>query len=283
MITRRCAQRQFLLRPDDETNNMFTYCLGEAAARFGIEVIVPSAMSNHYHNVVFDRRGTVNEFTEHFNKMTAKTGNAMRGRWENFWSSEQICVVRLMEREDVMNALVYAATNPVKDGLVERVQDWPGVNGLAALLEQRPMHATRPLHFFSPTGKMPKEVDLHLVVPPELGDTDDVLDELRMKVAAYEQLMAAKRRRSGSRVLGRRAVLRQSWRQYPSSDAPRRKLRPRIAARNKHVRIDAFAAYQAFLSAYDEARRRWKALDPIPFPVGTYWLKRHMCVPIATA
>lgn len=34
MITRRCTQRQFLLRPDRETNNNFLYCLAEAAARF---------------------------------------------------------------------------------------------------------------------------------------------------------------------------------------------------------------------------------------------------------
>jgi len=27
LVTRRCVQRQFLLRPDAETNNAFTYCL----------------------------------------------------------------------------------------------------------------------------------------------------------------------------------------------------------------------------------------------------------------
>ena len=31
MVTRRCTQRQFLLRPDAETNNAFLYCLGVAA------------------------------------------------------------------------------------------------------------------------------------------------------------------------------------------------------------------------------------------------------------
>jgi REP element-mobilizing transposase RayT len=282
MITRRCTQRQFLLRPDPVINNAFTYCLGEAAARFRLDVILPSTMSNHYHNVVFDRHGTVNEFTEHFNKMTAKCGNAIRGRWENFWSSEQVCVVRLMEPADVMRALVYAATNPIKAGLVDRVEDWPGVNGLSALLEQRPMHAKRPAHFFSRTGKMPKEISLALVIPPELGKTEDVLDELRIKVAAFEQNMAAKRRRTGKRVLGRAAILGQSWRAHPSSKAPRRKLRPRYAAKNPEVRIEAFARYAEFLAAYDEARRRWNARDPIPFPIGTYWLRRHMSVPIAT-
>src|ERR1700759_5869300 len=40
MITRRCSQRQFLLRPDRETNNAFTYCLIEAALRCHVEVLL---------------------------------------------------------------------------------------------------------------------------------------------------------------------------------------------------------------------------------------------------
>jgi REP element-mobilizing transposase RayT len=48
MVTRRCTQRQFLLRPDKETNNAFIYCLAEAAQRFGIDVLLPCAMANHH-------------------------------------------------------------------------------------------------------------------------------------------------------------------------------------------------------------------------------------------
>src|SRR6266496_2947312 len=33
-VTRRCTQRQFLLRPDEITNQAFSYCLGEASQRF---------------------------------------------------------------------------------------------------------------------------------------------------------------------------------------------------------------------------------------------------------
>ena len=49
MITRRCTQRQFLMRPDRETNNAFIYCLAVAAERFGIRVLFTAAMSNHHH------------------------------------------------------------------------------------------------------------------------------------------------------------------------------------------------------------------------------------------
>jgi len=48
MVTRRCTQRLFLLRPDEATNNAFLYCLAEAAQRFDIDVLLPCAMSNHH-------------------------------------------------------------------------------------------------------------------------------------------------------------------------------------------------------------------------------------------
>jgi hypothetical protein len=58
--------RQFLLRPDGPTNNAFLYCLIDAASRCEIDVLLPCAMSNHYHVVIYDRAGRYSEFIEHF-------------------------------------------------------------------------------------------------------------------------------------------------------------------------------------------------------------------------
>lgn len=87
MITRRCTQRQFLMRPDEETNNAFIYCLAVAAQRYGIRVIFTTAMSNHHHTGIEDPNGNYPAFLEHFHKLFAKCQNALRGRWENFWST----------------------------------------------------------------------------------------------------------------------------------------------------------------------------------------------------
>jgi hypothetical protein len=239
-------------------------------------------MSNHYHAVVFDRFGRYPEFTEHFHKMFARSQNALRGRWENFWSSEQVCVVQLVGREDVMDKLVYTAANPVKDYLVDRIHHWPGVNGLHQLLTGRPLRATRPAHFFRPDGMMPTAVEMRLAIPPELGSELEVLDDLRRRVAVLEASMAAERQRTGQRVSGRRAVQQQSWRGYPTSIEPRRNLRPRVAARSKWSRIEALLRNRAFLRAYAAARDDWRAGVPVMFPAGTYWLRRFANVPTDT-
>jgi len=280
-ITRRCTQRQFLLRPDAATNNAFLYCLGEAAHRYAIEVILPSVMSNHHHTVVFDRHGNINEFVEHLHKMFAKCQNALRGRWENLWATEPVCKLRLVEPRDVLAKIIYAATNPVKDFLVDTVAHWPGVNGLHALLGDRPMHADRPAHFFRDHGVMPARITLHLVIPPELGDPDDIRRALRERVEKIENHFKALRARTGRRILGRQRVLRQSWRDSPTTAEPRRNLRPRVAAKNTWARIEALQRDHEFVSAYQTARVDWLAGRAAVFPPGTYWLRRFANVTVA--
>ncbi|MEQ1737040.1 MAG: hypothetical protein ABL886_11635 [Rhodoglobus sp.] len=215
--------------------------------------------------------------------MVARAVNALRGRWENLWSSEPPCLVRLVTVEDVLDKVVYAATNPVKDHLVERVHHWPGVNGLSDLLNERTITVRRPRYFFAEDGVMPEEVTLELGFPPELGDPDRLREAVRRRVADVEETVRAERCRTGGHVLGRRGVLHQSWRDCPASVAARRGLRPRIAARNKWARIEALQRDHAFQVAYHEARLAWLAGQPAIFPPGTYWLRRFAAVPVAAA
>jgi REP element-mobilizing transposase RayT len=280
LLTRRCTQRLFLLRPDEATNNAFLYCLIEAALYCEINLLLACAMSNHYHTVVFDPHGRLPEFLQRFHSLLAKCINTHRGRWENVWSSEAPSKVRLEELEDLLDKLTYTATNPVKDGLVEEVHHWPGVNTLAALLNGKTLRATKP-DFFRDNGNMPDEVELVLTLPPEAGDPDELKRLLRERVAAVEAEQAAIRARTGRRVLGRRRVLRQSWRDCPTSHEPRRGLRPRIACKNKWARIEALQRNKQFVAEYRLARRAWLAGTPIPFPPGTYWLRRFVGVPVA--
>jgi len=272
-VTRTCTQRQFLLRPDAATNNAFAYCLAEAAQRFKIDVVLSQMMSNHHHTMLYDPHGNEVEFREHFHKMMAKSQNALRGRWENLWSSEETCVVD-MEPEDVLDKLVYIATNPVKDGLVERVRHWPGPKFVRALLTGKPITARRPRHFFRKDGVMRPEVELVMKVPDHVPNKPAFLRELRRRIKAVEDEYARERQRAGRGVVGRQGIEDQSWRDSPTSERPHRKLRPRVAARSTSLRIDKLEAYREWLASYRAAREGWRAGKPVEFPFGTYWLKR---------
>lgn len=261
------------MRPDPETNNAFKYCLADAAHRTEMAIILPMAEANHHHTDIFDPHGRVPDFMEHFHKMFARSQNVLRGREENFWSTQEPCVVRLLDRDAVIRSLIYVASNPVKDGLVERAHHWPGVNGYVNLLSGQPLRARRPLHFFRRDGKMPESLELQLTIPEQLGRREDVIAEVREGVEAVERAAAEERRRTGSRVLGRKTVLQQSWSATPRSTKPRpkSKLRPRFAGARQALMAAVFA-YRVFLDAYRDARRCLLARLPAVFPVGTYRL-----------
>jgi putative transposase len=284
MITRRCTQRTFLLRPDAETNNAFIYCLGVAAKRTGVKVMFFLAMSNHYHAGIIDKAGRLPEFLETFHKFMAKHQNALRRRWENFWASEQTSVVELIEPNDVIEKMIYTLTNPVKAQLVERADQWPGATSLRANLRGSVVHAHRPARFFRKEGPLPDTVTILLARPPDFGETpqSEFARHLSERITMVEADAARERSSSARRIVGRGTVRRQDWRERPQTAEVHGGLDPRVAAHNKWRRVEALRRNRTFIDAYRAARDLWLKGTSIIFPPGTYWLRRFggvACVP----
>ena len=127
MITRRCSERRFWLRPCPLINQVVLYCLAVAAERYGMVVHAVCFMSNHYHAVVTDVWGNRPEFCRWFHEFTSKCVNVIHGRWENMWAAEPTSVVALVDEEAQLAKTVYTLTNPVDAGLVPSGDLRPGV------------------------------------------------------------------------------------------------------------------------------------------------------------
>ncbi len=287
MITRRCSERRYLLRPTPEGNNAFIYCLAVAAQKYGVKVIFTATMSNHHHTGIVDVDGNLPQFLAHFHKLVAKHQNALHGRWESMWASTQTSAVELVQAEDVFAKMVYALVNPVADHIVEKVHHWPGVNSLAATLADRPLTATRPRTFFRPDGDMPEEVSLQLHLPNSLTGPCRAQFAARLvaSIEAAEKTAAANRAATGRSIIGRGVVRRQHWNESPRTREPRRRLSPRVACRDTWRRIEALARNKAWLDAYRQARALFIAGKKACFPAGTFWLPRvagAICEPFAT-
>ena len=112
LITRRCSERRFFLRPDPETNNAFLYCLGLAALRTDVQIPFAVAMSNHYHAGLHDPRGEFPRFTECFHGLLTRHLNTRIERWENFWSGSAPSDVTLVEPKNVLDKMICAYPNP---------------------------------------------------------------------------------------------------------------------------------------------------------------------------
>jgi putative transposase len=285
LVTRRCTQRQFLLRPDRETNNAFVYCLAYAALKAEVSVVAFVASSNHYHAVITDPHGQIPKFLELFHKLLAKHQNALRRRWENMWSSQQTSLVQLAGPDDVLAKIVYTLANPVKDHLVERAHHWPGASSLSATLSLRPLRARRPTRFFDATGSMPGHLELQCVRAPGFQhlSLEAYQHQLKDLIRGEEAAAAKERKRTNRRILGRKRVLAQPPNSCPDSDVPRRVLSPRLAARASAARIAALKTLKAFRAAYAAARELWLAGAEVLFPEGTWWLRRFASAPCSTA
>jgi putative transposase len=275
LLTRRCTQRQFLLKPSPLNNAIFLYCLALAAEKTGVLIHAVCVMSNHWHAVLSDPMGRIPEFMEHLHKYVAKCVNASLGRWENLWASEQPSLVRLVDDEDVLKRLVYTLTNPVEAFLVEHGAQWPGLHTSPEQLLQGPLAAARPAVFFRENGPTPAVATLKISRPAIFTDLDDAafVEKLRAAIAQREQELHDEARRRGIRFLGVQRVRAQRHSDTPQSIAPRRNLKPRVAAANKWRRIEALRRLKEFVQAYRAAWEQWKrGVRDVLFPVGTYAL-----------
>jgi REP element-mobilizing transposase RayT len=288
LISRRCTQRQYLLRPDPRVEQIYLYCLGEAAERFGVTLHAWIAMSNHQHLVIRDNRGNFPDFLAHLHKMIAKALNAHWGRWENFWATEQPNAVYLVESADRLDKLVYLLANPVIDHLVERVADWPGASSLRLTLTNGTRTVRRPRGFFRDDGPMPDEVTLRAQRPAgfEALEAKEWRDRISSELRKAEQAAAAQRGQNKTRVLGRKNVLRASHTDRPSTVEPRRGLRPCVACQSVERRKHELGVLMSFRRAYRQARVRWIAGHRrVVFPCGTFRLRtfRVRCARATTA
>jgi len=275
MFTRRCAERRFFLRPSKETNDALVYCFAVAVERYELDVYWLSVLSDHYHDGLRDKLGNYPEFLRYLHGLVARCLNVHLGRWENFWSTEQSGALHLADGEAKFDKMVYSLTNPTKDHLVDKVANWPGFNSLSYQLSGKPVVVQRPKWFFDEDGSMPEKVELHFKRPPEFAhlSQEEWADKLRAAVAEQEQKAAAERQEAGTRIVGRKAILRSSPYSCPKSITERRGLKPRVATRDKWRRIELLQRKKDFQERYREAyeQRRAGELDVL-FPHGSYKL-----------
>jgi len=284
LITRRCTQRQFLLRPCSRTNDILLYCLARAAALYGVELHAYCFLSNHYHLVLTDPRARLPEFMRYLNEHTARALNALHGRWEALWASGTYSAVRLATLDDVVEKVAYTLANPVAAGLVERGERWPGLwshprnVGRAAVIVGRPEGG-----FFRPNGPTPEYCELALVLPSAAETLQGYVEAVQVALRHHEDAAVRDARGRSHRFLGRSGVLAQCPTDSPSVPEPRRDLNPRVAARDRWRRIEALTRLRSFVDAYRTAREALLAgLANVLFPTGTYWLRvyqRVACAP----
>src|SRR5574338_1149436 len=202
LVTRRCTQRQLLLRPSKAVNSLFLYVLAVAARRFGVRVHAFCVLSNHYHLVVTDPDARLPAFGQYLDSLVARAMNASLGRWESFWAPSSYSAVALATPDDILDKAAYVLANPVAAGLVRRGRDWPGLWSAPDQVGADPVVAMRPSGFFRADGYMPARVELELTPPPGFDSPEEFRARLSEALAQLEERVKAEATSKGLRFIG---------------------------------------------------------------------------------
>ena len=274
LITRRCYQRTFRLRPCAQTNRIFAYCLALAMQKTGVVLHAACVMSNHHHLVVTDPHGLLPDFLRELHRLTAKAMNAAQGEWENLWAAEPCNVVRLITDDDVEEKIAYVIANPVTAGLVKHPDEWPGF----AAWGERTITTQRPAPYFREGGACPDVLRLELCKPVPRRFPSRREGEWRDRIGrAIAEAVANARhaiKRKGGAFLGRAAILASSFVRRARSYEQKRGVVPTFAARRRSVRERLIRIERRFRADYRSALEQWRAgVRDIVFPFGTWAMR----------
>jgi REP element-mobilizing transposase RayT len=279
LVTRRCAQREFLLKPSALTTAVFKFVLAVAAKRHGIVLHAACVMSDHYHLVLTDPRADLPRFNQLLDGVVARALNASYGRSESFWAPSSYSAVTLVSPEDVLDKIVYTLANPVSAGLVARGEEWPGLWSAPERVGTAGEIVQRPARFFSKKGTMPERELLTFAVPRGFASKEAFRAEVAARLAAREREKAEELASRGERVQGVHRVLRQRHTDRARSYEQRGGLKPQVASRDRWKRIEALGRRVEFLQAYRDALEKLRGgYRDVVFPPGTYQLRVHLCM-----
>lgn len=274
LVTRRCLERRFFLRPSPRTNATLGYLLAAAAARHGILLHAFCALSNHLHLVLTDPAGTLPAFKRDLDGLVARAINAQLGRRDHFWCQGSYSAVALEDDAAVLEKIVYVLANPVAAGLVRHADDWPGLWSDPHLVGRSSAPTRRPTGFFREHGPLPGEAPLQLHLPPGVASVIEFLAAVTPLLREAEDRAAAALAAAGRSFSGAARVLAQHPTARPPSQDPRPSLRPRFATRNAERRIAAVDRLRRFLLGHAEALAAWReGRRDFVFPAGTYLMR----------
>jgi REP element-mobilizing transposase RayT len=272
-VTSRCFQGRLLLRPSAEVNEVVGGVLARAVEHSGgsIRLHAFTFASNHFHLLVWARGAALASFMQYLRaNLSRKVGRLVDWRggfWERRYSAEPV-----LDDAALIGRLRYVLAHGVKEGLVEKSAEWPGLTCLPQLLGP----ARRAFQWFNWTKRWSKRgsedmggaqgrfaqewaepVELEVEPLPcwkGLGE-----EERERAVRGLLGDVEAEARAQGKPVLGAQAV--RSQHPHTRPERLKRSPRPLGHASTGQALKELREQCRAFIAAFREAAERWRRGD----------------------
>jgi hypothetical protein len=241
-----------------------------------------SFLSGHYHMLLMvEDAEQLSAFMEYVNSNVAReVGREVDWR-EKFWGDRYHAIAVSAEPAAQEERYWYLLSQEVKEGLVEKVREWPGIHVARAVLDGERLQG----YWFNRTkegiahrrGETPGELEFaeeeEVVLSPLPCWRDWSEARIRARVAEMveeiEKEAAADRRGRGVPPLGPMAVLEQSPHEKPKQT--KQSAAPGFHAATKAARTALREAYGWFYAAYRDAAEKLRKGDrSSSFPEGSF-------------
>ena len=279
-VTARTERREMRLKPTPEMTAAFAVAFCDAAERYGIEPTAVHVASNHYHAVLFDPLGRISDFLKDVHCLVARFGNAVENARVKFWDGQSSDVRELADAQAVVSRVAYVLANAVKDRLVQRLEDWPGLKTRVEDIGRwRGPVFWRPERFFRARGPVSEAVELCTYVPPmcqrAYGD-EGFRRRIQREVDRLVAEAHAEAKSDGRGWVGVERIMRQSVWDAPQTPDGRgsglkAKARGRVVASSARLLRAVLNRVAEFRRHYQMALARFAGGDrEVEFPSGTW-------------
>ncbi len=284
-VTYVALQNRHLLRPSAELNDLVVGVLGRAQRIHDMTVCSAVVLSTHLHLLL------VPEDPENLAQFMCFVGTNLSkeiGRlhqWSGkLWSKRYQMVPVSWEEPAQVRRLEYLLSNSVKEFLVDRVAQWPGVHSAESLVEGKPLVG----HWYDRTKERAARQQKGKTVDPDPKDfaTEEQLvlspipcwehlppaavrQRVAEIVARIDEAGAQERKRKGRVSLGVKKILR--VRPHKRPRRVEKSPKPRFHAATKRVLKQLRDAHAEVVAAFREASARLLAGEiDVGFPEGTF-------------
>ena len=175
-----------------------------------------------------------------------------------------------------MSALVYVATNSVKDGLVPDYRKWPGLCSRPRDWLSNERSVARPTLFFNAKNPEHAQINYQFTIPLQFADRTPEHFARDVEALIRDKQTAIRATRTGKPFLGVNSVLAVDPFDSPTTQRPRGKRNPTVKAGGDAVAYNlARKAVRTFRDAYRIAWRMFCDGARVVFPAGTLLMRKR--------
>lgn len=137
--TVRCIQGRYLLEPTERINSLILGVLGRAQHEIGFELYAYQFLMNHFDLMVGVRSAehAAEVFRFINTNISKEIGREEHADWRGPMFERRMRQILVLTEDDVHDRFRYILSHGVKEGLVERPSQWPGVHCAKPLCEGR--------------------------------------------------------------------------------------------------------------------------------------------------